>query len=77
MYACSVVHTNKYDEQTYKGPYLVMRINTNGTVCLKIGEVTDTMNIRCIHPFKMTSSNAYHGCECSMCHSVVQVQHMS
>ena len=38
--------TNKY-EQPYKGPYL-----TNGTVHLKIGAVTDTVNIRCIHPFK-------------------------
>ena len=67
---------NKY-EQLYKGPYLVMQINTNGTVHLKIGAVTDTMNIRHIHPFKMMSSNANHGGECSMCHSIVQVQHMS
>ena len=35
---------NKY-EQPYKGPYLVMQINTNGTVHLKIGAVMDTMNI--------------------------------
>ena len=67
---------NKY-EQPYKGPYLVMQINTNGTVNLKIGAVTDTMNIRCIHPFKMMSSNANHGGKCSMHHSVVQVQHTS
>ena len=66
-------HANKY-EQPYKGPYLVMQINTNGTVHLKIGAVTDTMNIRCIHPFKMTPSNANHGGECSMCHSEAPVQ---
>ena len=42
---------NKY-EQLYKGPYLVMQVNTNGTVCLKIGAVMDTMNIRHIHPYK-------------------------
>ena len=64
---------NKY-EQPYKGPYLVMQINTNGTVHLKIGAVTDTVNIRCIHPFKMMSSNANHVGKCSMHHSVVQAQ---
>ena len=69
-------HANKY-EQPYKGPYFVMQINTNGTVHLKIGAVTDTVNIRHIHPFKMTSSNANHGGKCSMCHSIVQGQHMS
>ena len=59
---------------TVQGPYLVMQINTNRTVHLKIGAVMDTMNIRHIHPFKMMSSNANHGGECSMCHSVAQVQ---
>ena len=29
---------NKY-EQPYKGPYLVMQVNTNGTLHLKIGAV--------------------------------------
>ena len=67
---------NKY-EQLYKGPYLVTQINTKGTVHLKIGAVTDTMNIRCIHPFKMMSSNANHGGECSMHHSIAQAQRMS
>ena len=56
---------NKY-EQPYKGPYIVMQVNTNGTVRLKIGAVTDTINIRRIHPYKMTSSNTNHGGECSM-----------
>ena len=67
---------NKY-QQPYKGPYLVTQINTNGTVHLKIGAVTDTVNIRCIYPFKMTSSNANHWGKCSMCHSIVQVQRTS
>ena len=53
-------HANKY-EQPYKGPCLIMQINTNGTVHLKIGAVTDTMNIIHIHPFKMMLSNANHG----------------
>ena len=68
-------HVNKY-EQPYKGPYFVMQVNTNGTVHLNIGAVMDTMNIRCIHPYKMMSSNANHGGKCSMPHSVAQVQHM-
>ena len=69
-------HSNKY-EQLYKGPYLVMQVNTNGTVHLKIGAVTDTVNIRHIHPYKMTSSNANHGGKCSMHHSIAQAQCMS
>ena len=64
-------HANKY-EPPYKGPYLVMQVNTSGTVHLKIGAVMDTMNIRCIP----TSSNTNHGGECSMCCSVAQVQCM-
>ena len=56
---------NKY-EQPYKGPYLVMQVNTNGTVHLKIGAVTDTVNIRHIHPYKTMLSNSNHGGECSM-----------
>ena len=68
------MHPNKY-EQPYKGPYLVMQVNTNGTVHLKIGAVRETINIRCMHPYKMTLSNANHGGECSMHHSIVQVQH--
>ena len=55
----------------------MMQINTNGTVCLKIDAVMDTVNIRHIHPFKMTLSNANHGGKCTMHHSIAQVQHMS
>lgn len=54
---------NKY-EQPYKGPYVITKVNTNGTVRLKMGAVTDTVNIRRIHPFKTTSNN--HGGECNM-----------
>jgi len=55
---------NKY-EQPYKGPYIIRQVNTNGTVRLTMGAVTDTVNIRRIHPFK-TTSNTNHGGECSM-----------
>jgi hypothetical protein len=50
---------NKY-EQLYSGPYHIYHItqvNTNGTVCLKINGVTDTVNIQHIHPFKTPNSN--------------------
>ena len=45
---------NKY-EQPYKGPYSITEIRDNGTVRLRMGAVTDTVNIRRIHPFKTTS----------------------
>jgi hypothetical protein len=54
---------NKY-EQPYSGPYLVTRVNTNGTIWLKIGAVMDTINICHIHPFKPPGSIC--GGVCSM-----------
>jgi hypothetical protein len=53
---------NKY-EQPYDGPFVITKVHTNGTVRLRMGAVTDTVNIRRIHPFT-TSNN--HGGECSM-----------
>jgi hypothetical protein len=55
---------NKY-EQPNSRPYRITQVNTNGTICLKINAVMDTVNIRCIHPFKTPNSNC--GGECSMC----------
>ena len=54
---------NKY-EQPYKGPYVILQVNTNGTVRLRMGAVTDTVNIRRIHPYKTPDSNR--GGKCSM-----------
>ena len=54
---------NKY-EQPYCRPYRITQVNMNGTVHLKINAVMDTVNIRCIHPFKTPNSNR--GGECSM-----------
>jgi hypothetical protein len=45
---------NKY-EQPYKGPFTITKVNNNGTVRLRMGAVTDTVNIRRIHPFRTTS----------------------
>ena len=49
-----------------KCTYLITQVNMKGAVHLKIGAVTDTINIRHIHPYKMTSSNSNHGGKCSM-----------
>jgi hypothetical protein len=56
---------NKY-EQPYSGPYHITQVNTNGTVRLKINAVMDTVNIRCIDPFKNKTPNSNRGGECSM-----------
>jgi hypothetical protein len=55
---------NKY-EQPNSGPYRITQVNTNGTVHLKINAVTDTVNIRRIHP-SFNTLNSNHGGECSM-----------
>ena len=65
------------NNHTKVAPYLVTQVNTNGTVHLKIGAVMDTVNIRLIHQYKMMSSNANHGGECSKHHSIAEAQHMS
>ena len=55
---------NKY-ERPYEGPHRILRVNTNGTVKLQIGAVTDTITIRRLHPYKDASSPV-HGGECNM-----------
>ena len=34
----------------HEGPYEGVKVNDNGTVCMQKGVVTDTVNIRNIHP---------------------------
>jgi hypothetical protein len=43
---------SKYSENPYDGPYTIMRVNTNGTVRLRMGAVIDTVNIRLLKPYK-------------------------
>ena len=43
---------DKLSTTPYQGPYEVRQVNTNGTVRLRMGAVTDTVNIRRIHPYK-------------------------
>jgi hypothetical protein len=46
---------NKY-QQPYSRPYRIQQVNTNETVCLKMGAVTDKVNIHSIHTFKSPDS---------------------
>ena len=55
---------NKY-EQPYSGPHTVRKVNTNGTVRLQKGSVTDTVNIRRLEPYK-DSTDSNRGGECNM-----------
>jgi hypothetical protein len=41
----------KFGEDPWKGPYKIVKVNDNGTVRLKMGIVTDTINIRLIKPY--------------------------
>ena len=43
---------SKFSEDPWKGPYIIEKVNDNGTVRLRMGKVTDTVNIRNIKPFK-------------------------
>jgi hypothetical protein len=42
----------KYSEDPYDGPFEIVQINTNGTVRLKMGALTDTINIRNLKPYR-------------------------
>jgi hypothetical protein len=42
---------SKFSEEPWKGPFSIVKVNDNGTVCLKMGKVTDTVNIRNIKPY--------------------------
>ena len=42
---------SKYGTVPYKGPFTIVQVNTNGTVRVNMGTVTDTVNIRLLHPY--------------------------
>ena len=56
---------NKY-EQPYSGPHTIHQVNSNGTVRISNGVITETVNIRRLQPFKKRSFSTLHGGECSM-----------
>jgi len=43
---------SKYGVVPYKGPYPIVQVNINGTVRIHMENVTDTVNIRLLHPYK-------------------------
>jgi hypothetical protein len=54
---------NKY-EAPFSGPHKILKVNTNGTVRLRVGSVTDTVNIHRIEPYKeVTEDSSMHGGE--------------
>jgi hypothetical protein len=55
---------SKY-ESPYQGPFVIMQVNDNGTICLKVNAVEDTYNIRRIIPYH-TSPDPDHGGECNV-----------
>ena len=44
--------STKYGNTAYSGPYTVMSVNNNGTLRVRKGIVSDTFNIRNVHPYK-------------------------
>ena len=59
---------NKY-EAPYQGPFHILQVNDNGTVCLKVGAVKDTVNIRRSTPYTsapIKTDTIDHGREYSM-----------
>jgi hypothetical protein len=49
---------NKY-EAPFSGPHKILKVNTNGTVNLRVGSVTDTVNICRIEPYKEVSDSIH------------------
>lgn len=59
---------NKY-KVSYQGPFSILQVYDNGTVCLRVGAVKDTNNIKELEPFFSASTKKDtidHGGECSM-----------
>ena len=49
----------------YQGPFRILKFNDNGTVCLQMGAVEDTINIRRLMPY-FEPDDLHHGGKCSM-----------
>ena len=43
---------SKYGKNPYSGPHTIEQVNNNGTVHLRMGIVTDTVNIRLLKPYR-------------------------
>ena len=65
MYEYKVGGNENNYESTYQGPFEILKVNENGTICLTVNSVMDTYNIRCLVPY-MPENNTNHGGECNM-----------
>ena len=43
---------SKYNYDPWEGPYEVVQVHDNGTLSVRMGAVTDILNIRLIKPYK-------------------------
>jgi NADH:ubiquinone oxidoreductase subunit len=46
--------SSKYGPAVWEGPYEIVKINDNGSVCIRKGILTDTVNLRIIKPYHNT-----------------------
>jgi hypothetical protein len=46
---------SKFGKSPWEGPYKIVKVNNNGTVCLKKGVITETINIRQIKSYPHSS----------------------
>ena len=44
--------SRKYGTNPYSGPYEIVYINNNGSICIRKGAVQQTYNIRNLHPYE-------------------------
>ena len=51
---------NKY-EAPFGGPHRILKVNRNGTARLRVGSVTDTINIQRIEPYKEMTGSIHGG----------------
>jgi RNase H-like domain found in reverse transcriptase/Integrase zinc binding domain len=42
----------KYGQDPYSGPYTILKVNDNGTAFCRQGAISDTFNLRNLHPYK-------------------------
>ena len=45
------IENAKYGSDPWEGPYIIAKVNDNGTVCLKKGAIYETINLRLIKPY--------------------------
>jgi hypothetical protein len=57
--------TKKKYESSYNDPFVLMQVNDNGTVCLRVNAVEDTYNIRRIIPYHASPDPDHEG-ECNV-----------